>query len=446
VAPSATLAAGPAITITDPAPDSTVLVGARFRLGWSESAPSSAPIIGRNIVQYSGPVPENGNCAKASYAIAWTNTSANPPRRLPLSGLAAGTCYYWTVTLTDVNGVSASARSGYLLGAPAVDPGVSFTFPAAGAYGDGPPSSYTVTWSETAAAGVASRSVTEEAAPMAADRTCDRVSWAAARTFRPTGAWLAVGGLTGGTCYRYSVAIRDADGRSAASRSGPLLITTVPPTCAYGDVLTTFGAYADWSRTLLDPIYRLPSTYAPTDLVYTTGIYHVSGAFRIRSLAYTDLKALADAARAAGAAIDLTSTYRTYSQQKAIYDYYVSALGPTGGLLRAARPGHSEHQLGTTIDVKAYNGVSPSNYADWTVTKAGAWMRDNAWKYGWMMSYPKATSPATTCYQSEPWHYRYVGRTVAKAAHDAGLTLRETSGAAPSPRGPEAGQDPDLGR
>ncbi len=41
------------------------------------------------------------------------------------------------------------------------------------------------------------------------------------------------------------------------------------------------------------------------------------------------------------------------------------------------------------------------------------------------MSYPKATSPAVTCYQYEPWHYRYVGRTVAKAVHDAGLSLRE---------------------
>jgi D-alanyl-D-alanine carboxypeptidase len=158
--------------------------------------------------------------------------------------------------------------------------------------------------------------------------------------------------------------------------------------------------------------------------VYTTGIYHVSGAFRIRSVAYADLKALADAARAAGAAIDLTSTYRSYASQQATYDYYVKWLGAAGGLLRAARPGHSEHQLGTAIDVKGYQGVSPMNYTDWTVTKPGAWMRDNAWRYGWVMSYPKAASPAVTCYQYEPWHYRYVGRTVAKAVHDSGLTLR----------------------
>lgn len=425
ISPPATSAAGPSGVVTAPAPGSTVLVGARFRLGWTESAPTSAPIIARKIVEYGGSLPANGSCAKASFSLRWTNTTANPPYRFPISGLSASTCYYWVVTLTDVNGLRASARSGYVLGKPASDPSVGITFPAPGALTDGAAPSYTLSWAESASAGVAKRIVTEQSASMAAGRSCTGVTWSTSRTFSPTAASLAVSGLVSGRCYQYTVALWDPRGRSASAVSGPLLVTTAPPSCAYGDVLTRYRAYGDWSRTLLDTIYRLPSTYFPGDLVYTTGIYHMSGAFRIRSAAYADLKALADAARAAGATIDLTSTFRSYASQQATYDYYVNAFGATEGLLRAARPGHSEHQLGTAIDVEAYNGVSPSNYTDWTVTKAGAWMRDNAWRYGWLMSYPKATSPSITCYQYEPWHYRYVGRAVAEAVHDAGLTLRE---------------------
>jgi zinc D-Ala-D-Ala carboxypeptidase len=422
-APQTASAAGPFAAFTDPAPGTTAFVGARFRLAWTESAPAIAPIVARRIVEYGGALPANGGCAKSSFSARWTNTSANPPYRFQISDLAAGTCYYWVVTLTDVNGLKARAHSGYVLGKPASDPSVGITFPAPGGLSDAVSPSYTISWTEKASAGVAKRIVTEQSAAMAIGRSCTGVAWSTSRVFSPTAASLAVSGLLSGRCYQYTVALWDPHGGLAAAVSGPLLVTTVPPLCGYGDVPTTYRG--DWSRTLLDTIYRLPSTYVPADLVYTTGIYQVRSSFRVRKVAYADLKALFDAARAAGAAIDLTSTFRSYASQQATYDYYVKSLGAAGGLLRAARPGHSEHELGTAIDVMAYDGVSPSNYTDWTVTKAGAWMRDNAWRYGWLMSYPKAASPAVTCYQYEPWHYRYVGRNVAKAVHDSGLTLRE---------------------
>jgi LAS superfamily LD-carboxypeptidase LdcB len=423
-APQTASAAGPFAAFTAPAPGSTAFVGARFRLGWTESAPLIAPIVARRVVEYGGSLPATGGCAKAGFSVRWTNTSANPVARFQISDLASGTCYYWVVTLTDVNGHKASARSGYVLAKPASDPSVGITFPAPGAMSDAAFPSYTITWTEKASAGVAKRIVTEQSA-MAVGRSCAGATWSTSRTFSPTAASLAVSGLISGWCYQYTVALWDPRGGLAAAVSGVLLVTTVPRPCAYGDVPTTDRAYSDWSSTLLDTTYRLPSTYVPPDLRYTTGISHVSGRFRIRNVAYADLKALAGAARAAGAAINLTSTFRGYASQQATYDYYVRSLGAVGGLLRAARPGHSEHQLGLTIDVMGFDGVSPSNFTDWTVSKAGAWMRDNAWRYGWLMSYPKASSPAITCYAYEPWHYRYVGRTVAKAVHDAGLTLRE---------------------
>jgi D-alanyl-D-alanine carboxypeptidase len=50
-------------------------------------------------------------------------------------------------------------------------------------------------------------------------------------------------------------------------------------------------------------------------------------------------------------------------------------------------------------------------------------MARNAWRFGFVMSYPKGRE-AETCYAYEPWHYRYVGREVAQAIHDSGLTPR----------------------
>jgi D-alanyl-D-alanine carboxypeptidase len=61
---------------------------------------------------------------------------------------------------------------------------------------------------------------------------------------------------------------------------------------------------------------------------------------------------------------------------------------------------------------------------DWGKSKAGKWLKANAWKYGFVMSYPKGKT-AVTCYTYEPWHYRYVGRPLAKDVRDSTLTLRE---------------------
>ena len=56
-------------------------------------------------------------------------------------------------------------------------------------------------------------------------------------------------------------------------------------------------------------------------------------------------------------------------------------------------------------------------------------MAENAWKYGWLMSYPQGEGGAlfsdATCFHYEPWHYRYLGREIARKVHRSGLTIRE---------------------
>ncbi len=195
------------------------------------------------------------------------------------------------------------------------------------------------------------------------------------------------------------------------------------PACKVADTLTKHRWLGDWPRSLLDVTYRLSSAYIPTDL-RSTSYAGLNGGFSVRRHVIADLRAMASAARAAGARLAVQSAYRSYKTQKATFAYWVRVHGMAVALKESARAGHSEHQLATTLDFRAYGGSAPWNYKDWGATKVGKWLAANAWKYGFIMSYPKGKT-AVTCYQYEPWHFRYVGRARALAVRATNLTLRQ---------------------
>jgi len=203
------------------------------------------------------------------------------------------------------------------------------------------------------------------------------------------------------------------------------LIAPIPPlpTCDYIDLPAARVGYGQWGTTVLDTIFQLPSGYAPGDLVDTSQA-GLNGSYFVRGIALQDLSAMVSAARADGANLAVQSAYRSYRGQVFTFDGWVSQVGYAEALQTSARPGHSEHQLGTAIDFRTAGGVSPWQYADWATTNEGAWLAANAWEFGWAMSYPRGTS-AVSCYRYEPWHYRYLGRTATAALHDAGITPRE---------------------
>ena len=194
------------------------------------------------------------------------------------------------------------------------------------------------------------------------------------------------------------------------------------PACTYTDVLTPHHAYDEWHITLLDTIYHLPSDYAPGDLV-DSSVAGLNGGYPVRGIVVADLAAMAADARAAGTPISLVSGYRSHAQQQATFDHWVSIGGYKQALRTSARPGHSEHQLGTAIDVTSEGGAAPWDYADWAATPAGGWMAANAWRYGFVMSYPRGSYDAS-CYDYEPWHYRYVGRDLAARIAASGRVPR----------------------
>ncbi len=196
-----------------------------------------------------------------------------------------------------------------------------------------------------------------------------------------------------------------------------------PPDCRYDDVAATHTGYSDWSRTLLDTIYMVRRSYVPPRLVSVSRA-NVSGSGKVRRVVIDDLRALAAAARAAGAPLRVVSAYRNYGTQSSVYRREVNQFGVNRARLTVARPGHSEHQLGTTIDFGSANRSQKPWASDWGNTKAGSWLRVNGWRFGFVMSYPKGKR-GTTCYRYEPWHWRYVGRSMAADIHASGLTPRE---------------------
>jgi zinc D-Ala-D-Ala carboxypeptidase len=198
--------------------------------------------------------------------------------------------------------------------------------------------------------------------------------------------------------------------------------SSLPP-CTIADVTTAQRAYTDWNKTVLDTRYRLTSGYAPGDLRSTANA-GLNGTHKVRAFVIADLRAMASAARRAGARLAVQSAYRSFATQRSTFAYWSRVSGYSAALRTSARAGHSEHQLGTTIDFRSYGGSAPWYSADWGKSKAGAWMKANAWRYGFVMSYPKSKM-SLTCYAYEPWHYRYVGRPMAAKIRSSGLTLRE---------------------
>lgn len=193
------------------------------------------------------------------------------------------------------------------------------------------------------------------------------------------------------------------------------------PECRFDDIPTFPRDYDSGPTTLVDHLLTLGKEYAPPDLV-PAGNAGIAGGGSVRRIAIDDLRAMADAAAENGTPLSNISSHRSYRQQRKLFNIYVETYGYDKATKFSARPGHSEHQLGLTFDFVAPG--DPGLTSNWEVTPTGGWMAKNAWKFGWVMSFPKGKTDVT-CFNYEPWHYRYVGRDVAAGIHESGLTTRE---------------------
>lgn len=198
------------------------------------------------------------------------------------------------------------------------------------------------------------------------------------------------------------------------------------PVCRYRDEPAVGDPDTDWATMVLDTIYTLGPDDRPRRLVSVrkAGIASELGA-RIIPAAIDDLRALHDASVEAGAEVAIRTAYRSWAQQATVFSHWVAVSNEKQARRISARPGHSEHQLGSALDFSgAGDPLAPWDHDDWGRTAPGAWLREHAWRFGFVLSYPKGMTDRT-CYAYEPWHYRYVGRQLAQAIQESGLTPRE---------------------
>ena len=166
-------------------------------------------------------------------------------------------------------------------------------------------------------------------------------------------------------------------------------------------LLPLLDIYEDF-LVLADREHPLSENSIPSDLVEldSFSIRVNKKGMELRKPAFDALQKMKNDMEKEGLYMLVSSAYRSYAYQEKIYNYYISVYGQEETDKFSARPGTSQHQLGTAVD---FGSVS-EEYAD---TAEGMWMSENASKYGFSLSYPEGHEN-TTGYNFEPWHYRYI--------------------------------------
>lgn len=174
-----------------------------------------------------------------------------------------------------------------------------------------------------------------------------------------------------------------------------------------------------WNLILVNSKYRIPKGW-------NLELTELSNGQSVDSRIYPELQQMFDAMRSKGIYPVIASGYRTADKQRALMDEKVASFIAQGYKRSEAKSeakkwvaavDHSEHQIGLAVDINA-DGVNSTGEQVYT------WLADNAWKYGFILRYPKNKKEITgTDY--EPWHYRYVGADAAAKIYNQGICLEE---------------------
>jgi len=144
-----------------------------------------------------------------------------------------------------------------------------------------------------------------------------------------------------------------------------------------------------------------------------------------------ELNDMLDAAKSDGISLVVCSGCRDYGRQttlfeKKIKNYMNSGMSYFDAYALVSRavtiPGSSEHQIGLALDiVSSTYAILNEGFGE---TEAGMWLKENCYKYGFILRYPKGKEYITGI-EYEPWHYRYVGVEAASEITKQGITLEE---------------------
>lgn len=160
-------------------------------------------------------------------------------------------------------------------------------------------------------------------------------------------------------------------------------------------------------------VYFLNEHYVPDVLTELPPdyLYEESRKMQVHAKVYPYLQEMLAAAKNEGVDLKIISAYRSFSEQSSLKNTYSVTYG-SGANKFSADQGYSEHQLGTTVDFTTTKIGSVFN--KFGSTESFDWLKANAYKYGFILSYPDGNS----YYQYEPWHWRFVGKALANRLHE----------------------------
>jgi len=189
----------------------------------------------------------------------------------------------------------------------------------------------------------------------------------------------------------------------------------------------------DGLLTIVTRDFGLSREYVPPDLAPLADYFGVDVTLgyptEVRAAIVAPLQRIIGAMKADGLNPQVVSGYRSYSEQSLALQKWRAAYPDWAGHL-SAPAGHSEHQLGTTVDFGSpeLRYMLGEDYVQFhpafAETSEGQWLAVHAAEYGFTMSYPEEAFERTSFY-FEPWHFRYVGPYMATMLAAKGLTLSE---------------------
>jgi len=175
---------------------------------------------------------------------------------------------------------------------------------------------------------------------------------------------------------------------------------------------------ADGLLFLVNRQYRISDAFTPDDLTEA----QVPGQVReMRAEAAAALEEMyAACLEETGCQLISVSGFRSYSKQEKLYRAKLQRVNGKKELAEeyVAPPGASEHHLGLAMDIGQQS--KPTLNEKFAETEGGIWARENCWRFGFILRYGEEWEDITG-YKYEPWHFRYVGKDLAKEIHDAGV-------------------------
>lgn len=215
---------------------------------------------------------------------------------------------------------------------------------------------------------------------------------------------------------------------AAATTESSTPRTTTKATTAGVPSSTTSRRPAPFDRTLhslTDPrsvwvIVNKRHPIAPSD--FEPAITLVRG-YQVATPAAAPLAHLMGAADRAGVPLKIASAFRSFAYQEGVHADLVATIGASAADAISARPGYSEHQTGLAVDLQPLVGTCALQPC-FAHTAAARWLDAHAWRYGFIVRYTRANR-GVTGYSPEPWHFRYVGRPLARELHRTDVSSLE---------------------